>query len=276
MAERSIDDLLGIRTSAEPVWELFHENSKNFRASLGLGQMNGVDIQREMQRFHETLPYAGYEARELPPPARLEMSLQQAIAARCSTRELSASALTLPQVAALLHYAYGMLRPNEFTPFPARTRAVASAGALYPLELYIHAARVSDLPPALYHYDPKGNALQRLRALDASDVCAASLYPDYVRGAALTVFVTAIFERSTWKYGARGYRYALMEAGEVAHALALAAAALGLGSFNLGGFIDREADELLDIDGVNHSTLHMACVGGAEPSLPEPTKGVSE
>jgi SagB-type dehydrogenase family enzyme len=271
MPERSVDELLGVKSVADKLWEVFHENSKNWRAVLALSERSGTEIQTAMKRFHESLPYAGYPVVELPAPcSQFDASLTQAILARESVRRLTPRLVQLDELAAILHYSYGMLRDNTFVPFPPRTRAVASAGALYPLELYFDAARIAGLSPGLYHYSPKEHCLHRLRATDPALVPCATLYPDLVREASFSLFVTAVFERSTWKYGERGYRYALIEAGSVAQNVGLISAALGLGCFNLGGYVDREVDDLLGLDGVTQSTVHLLCVGGRGDDTAEP------
>ena len=73
-------------------------------------------------------------------------------------------------------------------------------------------------------------------------------------------FLTAIFERSTFKYGARGYRFIFLEAGHVAQNFNLVATGLGLGCLNIGGYYDRAVDKLLGLDGVSHSTIYMIAV----------------
>ena len=70
-----------------------------------------------------------------------------------------------------------------------------------------------------------------------------------------------IFGRTRFKYGLRGYRFALLEAGHVAQNLLLAATALGLAAVPLGAFFDRRADVFLRLDGVNESTLYTIAVG---------------
>jgi SagB-type dehydrogenase family enzyme len=86
--------------------------------------------------------------------------------------------------------------------------------------------------------------------------------PELAQGASLIIFLTAIFERSIFKYKERGYRYILLEAGHVAQNLNLVANAFGLGCVNIGGYFDREIDDLLDLDGVTHSTIYMIAIGG--------------
>ena len=71
------------------------------------------------------------------------------------------------------------------------------------------------------------------------------------------IFVAAVFGRTRFKYGVRGYRFALLEAGHVGQNVLLAATALGLGAVPLGGYYDRLTDEFLGLDGVNESTLYI-------------------
>jgi SagB-type dehydrogenase family enzyme len=88
----------------------------------------------------------------------------------------------------------------------------------------------------------------------------------WTRVSSLIILITAVFERSTIKYGDRGYRFALLEAGHVAQNINLVANALGLGSINLGGYFDRRADDFLGIDGLTHSTIYMAGIGAKTDS----------
>jgi SagB-type dehydrogenase family enzyme len=264
MAEKSLRALLGL-ADPDRVWELFHENSKNTRCSLEASHVSLEDTQRRMKEFHECLEYTGHPVVLLPEKlGPLALPLDEAIVARKSVREMASCRLGLEQVATLLHYSYGMLRDNAFTSVPARTRAVPSAGALYPLEIYLHSANVMGLEPGLFHYSPKDRCLRVLCARDlTAKIASSTLYPRYVETAALVVFITSMFERTTWKYGERGYRYALLEAGHVAQNLGLVASAMGLAAFNLGGYIDREVDDLIDVDGVTQSTVCMVCIGKA-------------
>jgi SagB-type dehydrogenase family enzyme len=73
--------------------------------------------------------------------------------------------------------------------------------------------------------------------------------------------ITGLFQRTVFKYNARGYRFVLLEAGHVVQNLALTSTALELGLTPLGGFHDRDIDRLLQIDGVNHSSIYMAALG---------------
>jgi len=245
---------------ADQAWELFHENSKNGRFSTSATDQ---DVRNHVARLHESLPFEGYPIVALPPAlAPLPLSLDQAITKRVSVREYRASPSTMPTVATLLHYAYGVNRECPNQDFPRSLRVVPSAGALYPLELFIHAAAIEGLVAGLYHYNPSKHHLRLLREGDGTGTIAeAMLQPEIARGASLILFITALFERSVFKYGDRGYRFTLLEAGHVAQNVNLTATALGLGVVNIGGFLDRAVDEFLELDGVTHSTIYMAAIG---------------
>src|SRR5207245_9426145 len=139
---------------------------------------------------------------------------------------------------------------------------VPSGGARYPLEIFFHSATIEGLQAGLYHYNPAENHLRFLRKGDATNkIAEAMAYPDLAAGASLLVFITAVFERSIFKYGDRGYRFILLEAGHVAQNINLVTNALGLGGTNIGGFFDRQIDDFLGLDGVTHSTIYMIAIG---------------
>ncbi len=252
-------------------WEIFHENSKlgKYEHSLKIGRYGHAlanrEIREEVSTFHESLPFEGYPCVELPATlTSLNLSLADAITTRVSSPNMAPIQLTLEEVATLLHYAYGVTRDSKETGFPRSFRTVPSGGALYPLEIFFHSAHIKGLQAGLYHYNSAKRNLQVLRQADETARIGEAMAQPNVnvpRGAALIVFITAIFERSIFKYGDRGYRFILLEAGHVAQNLNLVANALGLGSLNIGGFFDREIDEFLNLDGVTQSTIYMTAIG---------------
>jgi SagB-type dehydrogenase family enzyme len=258
---RTAWDLLRLPPRAgDDAWEIFHENSKTGRYS---DVKSPSLVLRRMSEMAESLSFAAYPAVDLPSELKpLDVSLDQAIVARTSARALDAQRLTLQELATLLHYSYGVTRDNLETVYPRPFRTVPSGGALYPLELFFHTTRVAGLEPGLYHYNPSLNNVRFLSYGDRSqNICEAVVQSDLLLNASLVLFITAMFERSVFKYGDRGYRFVLLEAGHVAQNFCLVASALGLGCVTIGGFFDREIDEFLDLDGVTHSTVYMAAVG---------------
>lgn len=177
----------------------------------------------------------------LPPP-RLEggISLERALAERRSVREFMPGALTLPQVAQLLWAAQGTTAGGR--------RTAPSAGALYPLEVYLVAGEVRDLAPGIYRFLPAKHTLQRFAAGDVRrQLCAAALAQECVAAGAAVVVFAAAERRTTSKYGSRGVRYVHIEVGHAAQNLALAATALGLGSVTVGAFDDAAVARLLNL-----------------------------
>jgi SagB-type dehydrogenase family enzyme len=190
--------------------------------------------------------------------------LADALFARKATRSFGSEPVSLVHVATMLHAGYGVThtldRPDGTAIAPLRS--VPSGGALYPLELYVLATNVDGLDPGLYHFDPLRRSLEVLRVEDPMPaLLEISTYPEIVGGTAVTFFVTLVIWRTRFKYGPRGYRFALLEAGHVVQNLLLAATALGLASVPLGGFYDSRADRYLGVDGVHESTIYTASAG---------------
>ena len=186
-----------------PLWEQFHENSKLSRFSLGL---SGDEIRRRVSKLHESLPFEGYPTVPLPRrlPA-LKVPLGRAVVSRASVRELTPRSLKLEHLAALLHFGYGKTGRTVDLGFDRPLRVVPSAGALYALEIFLHSTMVDSLHPGLYHYNPSKHHLRLLRKGDLSAHIGRSLVQNTIpRAASLTIFITALFERSVFKYGERG------------------------------------------------------------------------
>jgi SagB-type dehydrogenase family enzyme len=139
---------------------------------------------------------------------------------------------------------------------------VHSAGSLFPLELFLHASRVAGLNSGVYHFNPPGDNLRFLRGGDQSQKLAPALMDGRLaQTAALIVFIAAMPERCVFRYGDRGYRFALLEAGAVVQNLNLIAGALGLACVNIGEYFDRQIDNILNLDGLTISILYMVAIG---------------
>jgi SagB-type dehydrogenase family enzyme len=126
--------------------------------------------------------------------------------------------------------------------------------------LVIHA--VEGIEPGIYHYAVDQHALEILRTGDfRTDIARAALDQDIAFWANVVFVWTAVFDRSKWKYRQRAYRYIYLDAGHIAQNTALGAVALGLGSCQIGALYDDEANALLQVDGVEESTIYMTVVG---------------
>lgn len=186
---------------------------------------------------------AGQSATVTLPAPRLDgtVSLERALAARRSVREFAPGALTLAQVGQLLWAAQGVTHGNG-------ARAAPSAGALYPLELYVVAGEVRDLAAGIYRYLPERHQLQPVAAGDMRrKLCAAALAQECVAAGAAVFVFTAVERRTTRKYGSRGVRFVHIEVGHAAQNLALEVVALGVGTVPVGAFDEGAVARLLKL-----------------------------
>ena len=130
---------------------------------------------------------------------------------------------------------------------PLFFRAAASAGALYPIEVYVVCGDLPGLPAGVYHFNPVEFALRRLRAGDHRPFLARAAADGGIGGAPITLVLSGIPWRTTWKYGERGYRHLFWDSGAVlANVLALTEAA-GITSRVLTGFVDDDVSHLLGV-----------------------------
>jgi len=189
----------------------------------------------------------------LPSP-RLESdsSLEEALARRRSVRSFQDIPLTTAELGQLLWAAQGVSGEHGF-------RTAPSAGALYPLEVYIATG------DGVLHYLPQGHRCQVLSRDDVRpDLYQAALRQEPVRQAPAVFVVAAVYERTATKYGGqRSPRYVHMEAGHAAQNLLLQAVALGLGAVPIGAFDDGQVQEVLGLP-ADHEPLYLIPVGHAD------------
>lgn len=154
-------------------------------------------------------------------------------------REYSRRALTLAEVSQLLWAAQGMTHRSGL-------RTAPSAGALYPLEVYLIAAKVVGLSPAVYRYDPRAHVLSMVMEGDQRiPLSSAALGQTFVQEAAIALVFCAVYRRTTAKYGQRGLRYVQMEVGHAGQNVYLQAVSLQLGTVAVGAFHDERVREVI-------------------------------
>ena len=182
---------------------------------------------------------------EVALPALPPSPLTKLIQKRQSCREFARKTMPIANVASLLCDAYGIVTDTHEEHQHFLRRAVPSAGGLFPLELYVMLRRVEGLDAGVYHYDVLGHTLQLMRRGDVFSLCEPAFYTfPFVRDANLIIAIGAVFLRTQKKYGPRGYRYILLEAGHVGQNVCLRASELGLATLCMGGFIDFEPERV--------------------------------
>jgi SagB-type dehydrogenase family enzyme len=195
-------------------------------------------------------------------------ALTRALAQRRSVRAFQDAPLRLADVAQLLWAAQGV---TAKTPEPAGWRSqwgawrgglrtAPSAGALYPLELFLVAGRVEGLDPGVYHYVPGEHVLQPVGECGPGELAGAALSQRAVADAAAVLVFTAVYKRTEAKYGERAPRYVHIEVGAAAENVLLQATALGLGSVFVGAFKDDAVSEVLGLP-ADHAPLGLVPVG---------------
>ena len=195
------------------------------------------------------------ERMELPQP-RIEgkISLEKTIKNRRTVRSFASEHLTLEQFSQLFWAAQGTTDDRGFK------RAAPSAGAMYPMDVYavVGADGVESLKAGIYHYEPQGHAaLLESEGDFRNEVARASLSQMWMVRSPVLFVITAQYDRITIKYGKRGVRYAMIEAGHMGQNIFLNAEALDLGAGIVGAFDDKKVNRIMKIPRLHEPLLIM-------------------
>jgi SagB-type dehydrogenase family enzyme len=238
----------------EGMGDLYHQETKYRREFMPRG---GLDWAHQPPPYKE-FAHALNRFPVRPHNGKGGKSLWEVIAQRRSVREFSNRSIPFLEISQLIWATQGITLKAQGFDF----RASPSAGALYPIETYLVANRVEEIPPGLYHYDVRGAQLILLKdGHFGPELSQAGLGQEMLEEAACVFIWTAIVGRSKWKYRERAYRYIYMDAGHIGHALYLAATALNLGCCTVGAFFDDELDHLVGVDGKQEISVYLGAVG---------------
>jgi SagB-type dehydrogenase family enzyme len=180
-------------------------------------------------------------------------ALERALSERRSVREFRDAPLRLEELAQLAWAAQGQRGGGR--------RTAPSAGALYPLELFVVAGNVQQLAAGVYRYEPARHRLVLVAAGDRRRSLAGPAWAQtWIADAPAIVLVAGIERRTTGKYGSRGVRYVHMEAGHAAQNVLLQAVALDLGATVVGAFSDAAVHEAAGLE-AGAQPLYLIPVG---------------
>ena len=211
--------------------------------------------------------YPGLRAIPLPDVAtesNLDMSTLRAIRGAAEP-DSDARQLSLYTLAELLYHAAAVIRRRTLRDGEVHYRAAASAGALYPTEVYVVCGDLDGLRAGVYHFNPLDFTLARLRNGDLRRWVAAAAQ-DHAAYPATLVFTT-VFWRSAWKYRERGYRYCYWDLGTIAANLTAAGNATGTPVGLKFGFVDRSLTGYIGIDGLEEAPSLLATIGNPDGML---------
>ncbi|MBM4338230.1 MAG: SagB/ThcOx family dehydrogenase [Deltaproteobacteria bacterium] len=180
------------------------------------------------------------EIRLPKPKEKGSVSIEEALNKRKSVRDYKKASLSIEEVSQLLWSGSGK---NLYR------RTAPSAGATYPLEIYLVAGEVEGVEPGVYHYSIARHSLVKIKEQDARrEVCRAALEQRMIERAPITIIIAAEYGRTTAHYGQRGIRYVHMEVGHVGQNVSLQAVALNMGTVMIGAFDDQRVKEVLEIE----------------------------
>ncbi len=249
-------------------------------AAVSIILMFGIlprSVEGKAERVLSPDPCARGEAREesmvrLPAPSiNGGMALTLALAERRSVRQFEAKPVSLANVAQLLWAAQGVTRPMPQPPsfwnqkwgvWGGGLRTAPSAGALYPLEVYLLASAVDGLDRGVYQYVPGENGLVKVGVARARELAKAALGQEDIAQAPVVLVFSGVYQRTSAKYGERAPRYVHIEVGAAAENLMLQATALGLGSVFIGAFDDEAVRKTLMLP-ADYAPLGLVPVGYA-------------
>ena len=199
--------------------------------ALCFASINGFGMDNSSNEFIK-LPNPEYQG---------SVSVEEAMLNRRSVREFESKALTLQQVSQILWSAYGVTKEMNSPSFlRGGFKTAPSAGALYPLEIYVVAGNVNGLSPGIYKYLPEGHQLMKTYAVDVrDDLAEAAINQDFIALAPMSLVYSAVYSRTTGKYGKRGKeRYVCMDLGHSSQNVCLQVVAMDLGTCPVGAFDD--------------------------------------
>lgn len=246
--------------------KIFHESSKDHRKGHSLISFDKNDWPEEWKTtFYKYYPRLAKINLEDDAP---KSDLFNIIKKRKSSRDFTRSPIDKREISLLLKYSCGNIGPFGKD---RKRRAQPSGGGLFPIEVYPIVFRPStssgqvpdsNLPSGLYHYNVKDHALDILwdREFSDGEVDKMFTYP-WVKNASAVIIMTSVFFRNQNKYGERGYRYILHEAGHIGQNMYLVSEALGMKCCALVGTEDKKIEALIDIDGSTESLVYAIAVG---------------
>lgn len=189
---------------------------------------------------------SGSNVMPLPEPVTSGViSVEYVIGHRRSVRAFTDAQVAIQDLGQLLWAAQGITGDDGFK------RAAPSAGAKYPMEIFVVAGGVTWLAPGVYRYRPETHDLLLVKQGDFRQALSdAALSQEWVASAPVSIVITGVYERTMEKYGERGIRYVHIEAGAVAENIYLQAAALKLGTTYVGAFSDEDVGAVLGVSDV--------------------------
>jgi SagB-type dehydrogenase family enzyme len=248
-----------------PAAGFFHLSTRNLRFAD-----DDEEEFRELVRLAKSkpipLPIKGYpNAKQIPlPNSSVDGEFARVLLQRRTWRKFSTEPVPLPTLGHLLGLTFGV---RHWVKLPkigsVAVKTSPSGGSMHPIEAYVLVRNVKGLAAGSYHYNGVDHRLELLKVGATSRDITRLLANQWWYGpAGFVVFLTAVFERTRWKYDyARAYRAVLIEAGHLCQTFCLTATSMGLAPFCTMAFADSKIEKTLGIDGISESAIYVAGAG---------------
>ena len=268
LQDNSAQQILNSRpTSAE----IYHENSKVIRASISqLTIIERARIDRTLMNFAER-SFKTYQSSQvicLPDVQSMtDVSLESAIRDRRSMRKFGKGDIGLESIGSLLFHTNGCTAGQGLANGwrNAMYRTAPSPGALHPMEVFLAIDQPQAMPTGFYYYSAPLHRLELVKYGNViENIARRSIMRDVIEGASIVLVLVAVFARCAIKYGERGYRYTMIEAGHIAQNSLLWCGAHNQSGVPIGGFYDDEVNQLLGFDGVDEAVIYLVAIGARD------------
>lgn len=255
-----------------PLSRLYHQNSSLGKHSIKQFSENIVQYSNDIEALKRSMQ-ARKEYKEKPriqlPPCKKSgwKSLKRILMDRRTRRgQFSGKSISLSEIGNLLGLGAGLsgiITHPVFDGLVQLLRTWPSGGAMYPLELYWGALQHDKtLEKALYHYQPHDHVLEKIAKLPDFNELSKIIYAEGLwQGASALVVISAVWSRTQIKYGERGYRFIMIDAGHLCQNLLLVSEDLGLNAIPLGGFDDEGVAKMLNLNSAEEGPVYAVIIG---------------
>lgn len=204
--------------------------------------------------------YPRFNKIKLNTPKNKSKSLYSSILNRKSIRNFNKNPITKQEISEILYYSGGIINGDSIESLDDSRRGYPSAGARYPIEIYLSISNCKEIPKGVYHYNVISHSLELMIKGDQSKKINKFVNQEMVESAPITFILSGVLNRTQVKYGNRGYRYILLDMGHLAQNIYLSSDNLNIGCCTIGGFSDNDINEFLDFT-ENEQVLYMGVLG---------------
>jgi SagB-type dehydrogenase family enzyme len=249
----------------EYIFEVYHENSKLSLWDIDqIMRIRHINESGALGLLADSQPLDGscFSQTILPKPMLPNTSLKLTFHKRRSALNFTRKSISLAELSSLLHYSFGLNGALRENGHPRKAlRFCPSPGGLYPLSVFVEARRVKNLKSGFYYYDAYNHSIGHIASCNRQKLLTATEQGGKHLNCACLIWLFCRFDRLSFKYGERSYRFALLEAGHVAQNILLISATLSLASRPYAGFLDDVVIESVGLDGLGLIPLYFIGVG---------------